>query len=380
MKNIAVVSISICLALMLVASAASGASRSAPIVINHLCTDIAAIPPDAVLTAQNACKWHYGRQSHGRQITVGLGIIETADPFYAAIWTADVLPIEPDMLCIYTDGVYPDDYWRSTGINITRAILDANPTLNISAFCWCTELNSASEIYVQGYLEAMQILESEYPDVAFVYFTGTAEYDGAYGYNRALRNEQIRNFCLANNKVLYDFEDLDSWWFNPDTQEWEQATYLYNNRVVPVEHPMLAGSDAEHTSFESCEQKGRAAWWMMAMLSDWMSTTGVDDDSGDGNSPAAAHKGLGLSCYPNPFNPSTTITFTLAERTNAKLAIYGAGGALVRTLIDGNLEGGAQRVQWNGLNDSGAPVASGVYFYRISADRETSTKKLLLLR
>jgi flagellar hook assembly protein FlgD len=94
----------------------------------------------------------------------------------------------------------------------------------------------------------------------------------------------------------------------------------------------------------------------------------------------APYKGLNLSCYPNPFNPSTTITFTRAEPANARLAIYGANGALVRTLINGDLKAGAQRVQWNGLNDSGAPVASGVYFYRISADRETSAKMLLLLR
>jgi flagellar hook assembly protein FlgD len=92
------------------------------------------------------------------------------------------------------------------------------------------------------------------------------------------------------------------------------------------------------------------------------------------------NQGFDLSCYPNPFNPSTTITFLLAEPTNARLAIYNASGALVRTLLNGNLNAGAQRIQWNGTNDSGAPVASGVYFYRISADKETSTKKLLLLR
>jgi len=105
----------------------------------------------------------------------------------------------------------------------------------------------------------MQTLESEFPNVTFVYFTGNGQDSGAYGYNRAPRNKQIRNFCIANNKVLYDFEDLDSWWLNPTTEQWEQATYLYNGRVVPVEHPMLAGSDAENTSYESCEQKGRAA-------------------------------------------------------------------------------------------------------------------------
>jgi hypothetical protein len=378
MKKITSVSILICFALVLTASAAFGTARGEPLVIDHLCTDLAAIPGGAILAAQNVCKWHYGRHSHGRQITEGLAIIEAANPLYAAIWTGDALPDEPDMLCIYTDGVYPDGYWRNTGIDVTRSILDGTPGLNISTFSWCTELNTASESYVQEYLAAMQTLESEFPNVTFVYFTGTAEYDGAYGNRRALRNEQIRNFCVANNKALYDFEDLDSWWFNPETGEWEQATCLYDGRVVPVEHPMLAGDDAEHTSYESCKQKGRAAWWMMAVLSGWSTTTDVGD--GDGSAPGAPRTGLDLSCYPNPFNPSTTITFTLAEPTNARLAIYGASGALVRTLINGSFGGGAQRVQWDGKNDFGSPVASAVYFCRIDTGKETSTKKLLVLR
>jgi hypothetical protein len=64
MKKMYAVSISICLALMLVASAAFGAGRSAPLVINHLCTDLASIPSNAIQTAQSVCKWHYARLSH----------------------------------------------------------------------------------------------------------------------------------------------------------------------------------------------------------------------------------------------------------------------------------------------------------------------------
>jgi hypothetical protein len=382
MKKIASVSIPICLALMLAASVVFGAGRGAPIVINHLCADLAAIPADAIQTAQDVCKWHYARLSHGRQLMVGFENIEAADPFYAAIWpkTGGSLPVEPGTLCIYTDAVSSDSYWRGSGIDITRSILAGTPALNISALSWCAELNTASESYVQEYLTALQTLESEFPDVTFVYFTGTAQDSAGYGYNRYLRNKQIRDFCVANNRVLYDFEDLDSSWFNPATQQWEHSTYEYNGVTVPVEHPNLAGNDAEHTSYASCEQKGRAAWWMMAILSGWTATTDVGDGSGDGALPDAPYKGLELSCYPNPFNPSTTITFSLAEPTNARLAIYDASGALGRTLVNGNLSGGAHRVLWNGLNDFGVPVASGVYFCRITANRETSTKKLLLLR
>jgi hypothetical protein len=375
--------ISLCLALLLESPAAFGADRSAPVIINHLCTDLAAIPHNAIQTAKDTCKWHYARLSHGRQLTEGMYRIEAVDPFYAAIWpdAGGSLPEAPNTLCIYSAALAPEGYWAGSGLDHTRSVLTGTPALNISAFSWCSDLNTASESYVRAYLTAMQTLEGEFPNVTFVYFTGTAQDGGDYGYNRYLRNKQIRDFCTANNKVLYDFEDLDSWWFNPTTLQWEYSTYEHNGVMVPVEHPNLAGNDAEHTSYESCEQKGRAAWWMMARLGGWTPATSVgDDDSGDGAVPAAPYAGFNLSCYPNPFNPSTTIAFSLAQPTNARLAIYDASGAPIRTLIDGRLDGGVQRVQWNGLNDSGNPVASGVYFCRISADKETSAKKLLLLR
>jgi hypothetical protein len=365
------------------ANVATARTLGAPIVIDHMSTSLESIPPEAIQTAQNVCKWHYARLSHGRQLMEGFGIIEAADPFYAAIWpkAGGSLPVEPGALCIYTDAIGPESYWLGSGINITRSILNGTPALNVSAFSWCSELNTASASYVQGYLTAMQTLESEFPNVTFVYFTGTAQYNDAYGYNRALRNEQIRNFCVANNKVLYDFEDLDSWWFNPGTQQWEQATYVYNGRVVPVEHPMLAGNDVEHTSYASCEQKGRAAWWMMAVLSGWSTRTDVGDDGSDGPVPGQLpYEGFGLSCHPNPCNPAATIGFSLASAGHASLAIYDAQGRLIKTLVDGTLAAGPHSIVWNGTGDSGGRVASGVYFYRIAADKKAATKKVLLLR
>ena len=84
----------------------------------------------------------------------------------------------------------------------------------------------------------MQTLESEFPNVTFVYFTGSAEIGGDYGYNRYLRNKQIRDFCVANNKVLYDFEDLDSLVVQSDDQAVGTVDLRYNGVHVPVEHPI----------------------------------------------------------------------------------------------------------------------------------------------
>ncbi len=234
---------------------------------------------------QENCKWHFGRMSHGRQINDGLKRLEEADFTYSTVWpnSGGYLPYEEEAFCIYTSAVSPGGYWRGSGIDVTRSVLNGTPALNISGYCWCTELNTVSESYVNDYLTMMCILESEYPDVDFIYFTGTAEYNGGYGYNRSVRNEQIRQYCIANNKILFDFEDLDSWWYNPDTEEWEHSTYEYNGQAIPVEHPELAGSDIDHTSFESCEQKGKALWWLMAMIQGWEGTLDISITSFSGN-------------------------------------------------------------------------------------------------
>ncbi len=84
--------------------------------------------------------------------------------------------------------------------------------------------------------------------------------------------------------------------------------------------------------------------------------------------------------YPNPFNPTTTVRFSLAENSRVVLAIYDVRGALVRTLVDGPRVAGEHRVEWNGDNDSGYRVSSGVYFYRLTAGQFQSTRKMVLLK
>jgi len=84
--------------------------------------------------------------------------------------------------------------------------------------------------------------------------------------------------------------------------------------------------------------------------------------------------------YPNPFNPQTTIAFSIAQRTDVRLAIYDVNGALVRTLANESRAPGAYRLTWDGRNDNGASVASGVYFYRLTAGSFTQTKKMVLLK
>ena len=85
-------------------------------------------------------------------------------------------------------------------------------------------------------------------------------------------------------------------------------------------------------------------------------------------------------CYPNPFNPSTTIRFGLSERMHVRLQIYDVSGRLVRTLVDGMRSEGEHFERWDGADSAGRTVASGVYFYRLDAGSFTETKKMVLLR
>jgi methionine-rich copper-binding protein CopC len=84
--------------------------------------------------------------------------------------------------------------------------------------------------------------------------------------------------------------------------------------------------------------------------------------------------------YPNPFNPTTEIAFDLPAATRVSLVVYNVLGQEVRTLVDGQLDAGSHTVQWNGTNNAGQQVSSGIYFYRLSSDRFNDTKKMLMLK
>ncbi|NNE07211.1 MAG: peptidoglycan DD-metalloendopeptidase family protein [Gemmatimonadetes bacterium] len=87
-----------------------------------------------------------------------------------------------------------------------------------------------------------------------------------------------------------------------------------------------------------------------------------------------------LSAHPNPFNPSTTITYVLAEPGHLAIDVFDARGALVRTLVDREARAGEGSVVWNGSDARGASVPSGTYFARYRGNGEEETQKIVLLR
>ena len=88
------------------------------------------------------------------------------------------------------------------------------------------------------------------------------------------------------------------------------------------------------------------------------------------------------SNYPNPFNPTTTIGYEIKTQGHVTLKVFNAAGQLVRTLVDDvqSPQVGGFSVTWDGRNNTGSIVSSGVYFYRLVAGDYVATKKMVMLK
>jgi len=109
------------------------------------------------------------------------------------------------------------------------------------------------------------------------------------------------------------------------------------------------------------------------MLDDWGAVPNDDDIAG----PAASYI---IGNYPNPFNPSTTIEFYNAKTEPVQITIYNQKGQTVRSFSFTNLDKGIHNVTWDGKDDSGRTVGSGVYYFRLHSGSYSSTKKMVMMK
>ena len=111
----------------------------------------------------------------------------------------------------------------------------------------------------------------------------------------------------------------------------------------------------------------------------WISTL-VVDPLVTGSDPVVSAPDFLEQNYPNPFNPATTIGFSVSNPGHVSLKVYDVSGRLVRTLVNCRMDAGRHTERWNGLDDNGRAVASGIYFFRMSSGEFTMTRKAVLLR
>ena len=363
------------------------AATQTAITINHQCTYLSQIPTQWIDSAKSKLRIAYGHTSHGSQLTDGMsGLVTWKGSQYSFNngGTGGALDLH-DQAMANDVGYYPD--W----VNNTRTYLNtpANSDVNVIIWSWCGQASSKSgQTMIDEYLAPMSQLEREYPHIKFVYMTGHLDGGGSAG-NLNINNQQIRDFCRDSNKILYDFADIES--YDPDgavnymallgndncdydsngdgIRDKNWATDWQNTHTENVD---WYSCSAAHSQPLNGNRKAYAAWWLWARLAGWSGTT-TEVEKSIKDIPRIFNISQN---YPNPFNPTTTIEFSLAEKSKVLLKVYDILGHEVATLVDGEMQAGIlHRVPFDASR-----LSSGVYFYRLEANDNVQVKKLILTK
>jgi len=335
----------------------SGNVFSQAIIIDHICAKLEPITETAINQAKQTLHIAYGHTSHGSQLITGMS---------ALVGQTNLNGYKGD---IYnwneggTDGALDiDDYFGSGDLGHngdttwalpTRNYLANNNDVNVIIYSWCGGVSDNTTAGIQIYLDKMNELEQQYPNVTFVYMTGHSDI-GSDATVKA-NNQQIKDYCIANNKVLYDFYDIER--YNPDGTFFE-FTNDYCNYYDGAGGTLLGNWASEwqdshtegidwyncspaHTLALNGNLKAYAAWWLWCRLAGWEGT-GVKNIS----------KETSVNIFPNP--------------VKNKLILKSKDAVLKTEIID--ITGKIVKVQ-NIFNDKNeidvSKLNPGIYFLRI---------------
>ncbi len=257
-----------------------------PIIIDHNCTDLSLIPIEWINNAKDELHIGYGHTSHGSQLTSGMNAIEKYFSNGLYDWNHDG---GEGKLHLFEGDGYGDNYLdHDCGYNgwdqETRDYLNAFPDCNVIMWSWCGQVNDVD--LESHYFGPMSQLELDFPNVMFVYMTGHLEGQGSKG-SLFEANLKIRNYCTQNNKILFDFADIEK--YDPDgnvnyqdyysddgcnyypeggTGNWA-IEWVEENPDNQLSQIATNCNSCAHSHALNCVMKGIASWWLWARLVGW---------------------------------------------------------------------------------------------------------------
>jgi hypothetical protein len=130
-----------------------------------------------------------------------------------------------------------------------------------------------------------------------------------------------------------------------------------------------------HSQPLNANRKAYAAWWLWAVLAGWNPATDM------GTNEFANPKKFKLyQNYPNPFNSTTSIGFQLQKNSHITIIIFSSLGEKVATILESNYQAGYHSIVWNGRDDAGNLVPSGLYVYQIETENYFKQAKMIILK
>lgn len=243
-------------------------------VVNHeSVADFEQIPEAYIIAAKTNLRLSYGHTSHGSQIVTGMEMLSAENSLYAYTTGSSGFLCDTCIPGAYDLGNPDYTAWFSATRNYLNG---AGSSRNVIMWSWCGEASSAtSDIIANSYLANMNQLEQEFPGVDFVYMTGHLDGTGETG-NLKMRNQQIRDYAIANNKILFDFADIESWDPNGIYYPNESDACAWCSTWAAT-HTCPSCSSCAHSHCFNCYNKGKAFWYLMARLAGW--NGGINSDT-----------------------------------------------------------------------------------------------------